>query len=105
MKFTIADKEEAQLILENNSSLSQEDKEIVNSKPVFSVLKTFFWEYYNLELLHPTESNIRTDGEWIHIEDLKKKPIAKYWPNYDEYYVSMVPSRDFNFFRHRNIRD
>jgi hypothetical protein len=90
-KFTIADKPDAQYILENNSSLSQEDKEIINTKPVFRVLKTLFEKYYDVELLSVNESATSLLSFTI-------KPIDKYWPNKKESYVSMVPSNDHIIF-------
>jgi len=90
-KFTIADKQDAQCILENNPSLSQDDKDILSRKPVFSVLKSLFEKYYNLELLSVYESD--TD-----ILSFTTKPIEKYWPNTEESYVSMVSSKDYLVF-------
>jgi hypothetical protein len=90
-KFTIADKQDAQRILENNPSLSQDDKDILSRKPVFSVLKSLFEKYYNLELLSVHESD--TD-----ILSFTTKPIEKYWPNTEESYVSMVSSKDYLVF-------
>ena len=89
MKFTIADKEEAQELLKQHPSLSREDKDILSTKPVFSILKSLFEKYYNLELLHPNESNTRQLFTMF-----GEKPIAKYGPNYSEHFVSMVSGYD-----------
>jgi hypothetical protein len=90
-KFTIADKHEAQEVLENDTSLSPEDKEILNTKPVFRVLKSLFEKYYNVELLSVNESTTS-------LLLFTTKPIDKYWLNKKESYVSMVPSNDYLVF-------
>jgi hypothetical protein len=90
-KFTIADKHEAQEILENNTSLSQEDKEILDTKPVFRVLKSLFEKYYSVELLSVNESTTS-------LLSFTTKPIDKYWRNKKESYVSMAPSNDHIIF-------
>jgi hypothetical protein len=87
-KFTIADKQDAQHILENNPSLTQEDKDVLSRKPVFNVLSTLFRKYYDLELLSPYDA-----GKSIFI--LNSRTIDKYWPNIVESYVSMVPYNDY----------
>jgi hypothetical protein len=87
-KFTIADKQDAQQILENNPSLSQEEKDILSRKPVFNVLASLFRKYYGLELLSPYDA-----GKSIFV--LSSRVIDKYKSNLIESYVSMVPYNDY----------